>query len=118
MQLSGICNEERYARVLGVGCKNRILAERRAQVEPGVAGFTQPEEHTVRVLLARKQLRKSKLTGQASKRKKLHSAKGKSTRAKRPQYTVHSFNLEFPTADFYGFFFHAIPEEPGIVSVS
>ncbi|KAI0272771.1 hypothetical protein BC834DRAFT_949284 [Gloeopeniophorella convolvens] len=39
--------------------------------------------------LARKQLRKSKLAGQASKRAKLHSAK----------------------ADFYGFFFHALPEE-------
>ncbi|KAH9975653.1 hypothetical protein BJV74DRAFT_177985 [Russula compacta] len=43
--------------------------------------------------LARKQLRKSKLAGQASKRTKLHSTK----------------------ADFYGFFFHAIPEEPGNV---
>ncbi|KAF8498479.1 hypothetical protein F5888DRAFT_174269 [Russula emetica] len=43
--------------------------------------------------LARKQLRKSKLTGQASKRVKLHSAK----------------------ADFYGFFFHAIPEEADTV---
>ncbi|KAH9039305.1 hypothetical protein EDB85DRAFT_2072501 [Lactarius pseudohatsudake] len=39
--------------------------------------------------LARKQLRKSKLAGHATKRAKLHSAK----------------------ADFYGFFFHAIPEE-------
>ncbi|KAI0251442.1 translation machinery-associated protein 16 [Lactifluus subvellereus] len=38
--------------------------------------------------LARKQLRKTKLAGQASKRAKLHSAR----------------------ADFYGFFFHAIPE--------
>ncbi|KAN0115588.1 Protein of unknown function (DUF2962) domain containing protein [Russula decolorans] len=43
--------------------------------------------------VARKQLRKSKLAGQASKRVKLHSSK----------------------ADFYGFFFHAIPEERGIV---
>ncbi|KAH9167379.1 hypothetical protein EDB89DRAFT_129235 [Lactarius sanguifluus] len=39
--------------------------------------------------LARKQLRKSKLAGHATKRAKLHSAK----------------------ADFFGFFFHAIPEE-------
>jgi len=38
--------------------------------------------------LVRKQLRNSKLAGQASKRSKQHSAK----------------------ADFYGFFFHAIPE--------
>jgi hypothetical protein len=37
--------------------------------------------------LARKQLRKSKLTGQASKRKKLHSAKGKLSEA-----TNRSFN--------------------------
>ncbi|KAI9453419.1 hypothetical protein BJY52DRAFT_1289502 [Lactarius psammicola] len=39
--------------------------------------------------LARKQLRKFKLAGQATKRAKLHTVK----------------------ADFYGFFFHAIPEE-------
>ncbi|KAF8273169.1 hypothetical protein EI94DRAFT_1776545 [Lactarius quietus] len=39
--------------------------------------------------LARKQLRKSKLAGHATKRAKLHTVK----------------------ADFYGFFFHAIPEE-------
>ncbi|KAF8475313.1 hypothetical protein DFH94DRAFT_795240 [Russula ochroleuca] len=43
--------------------------------------------------LARKQLRKFKLAGQASNRSKLHSSK----------------------ADFYGFFFHAIPEERGNV---
>jgi len=43
--------------------------------------------------LARKQLRKSKLAGQATKRASLHSVK----------------------ADFFGFFFHAIPEEHGSV---
>jgi translation machinery-associated protein 16 len=64
--------------------------------------------------LARKQLRKSKLTGQASMRKKLHSAKGKLSEATKP-FIHSSFFFFFSTADFYGFFFHAIPEDPGIV---
>ena len=63
--------------------------------------------------LARKQLRKAKLAGQASNRGKLHSSKGKF-------FETHSYKKKakcnlFFAADFYGFFFHAIPEEPGTV---
>ncbi|KAI9440738.1 hypothetical protein H4582DRAFT_2074525 [Lactarius indigo] len=61
--------------------------------------------------LARKQLRKTKLAGHATKRAKLHSAKGKSGSF----FYILSLSSVAPFeachADFYGFFFHAIPEE-------
>jgi translation machinery-associated protein 16 len=64
--------------------------------------------------LARKQIRKSKLTGQASKRAKLHSAKGKLVAEVFFNSWLMIKIFYFP-ADFYGFFFHAIPEGRGCV---
>jgi translation machinery-associated protein 16 len=72
--------------------------------------------------LARSQLRKSKLAGQASKRAKLHSLRGKfcpseKYKPKKKGLTKKGlmrksscFFFFFSAADFYGFFFHAIPE--------
>ena len=81
--------------------------------------------------LARKQIRKSKLAGQASNRAKLHSSKGKLRQLFNFRLILRDssyfFSIPFPlpfflTADFYGFFFHAIPpkdsERGNVLSLS